>query len=216
MARFRDYAERIDDATLRERVLIFAAALVVLVAGFYVFLINPLLAEGARLTRASEQQGTTLRKLQQEEQRLTRAEGGPAAADAAAQRVAGLRAELAALNERAASEQRRFTPAARMRPILEKMLARYQRLTLVELKTLPVITLSAGAPGPARRHIFQHGVQLTLKGSYADLYGYLVALEHLPTQLYWGRLELSAADYPHDVLKLTVYTVSFDKAWLVV
>ena len=43
-----------------------------------------------------------------------------------------------------------------------------------------------------------------------------VTLEGLPTQLYWGRAELVADVYPVLTLKLTVYTVSFDQAWLIV
>ena len=64
--------------------------------------------------------------------------------------------------------------------------------------------------------MFRHGLEITISGSYLDLYEYLSALERLPTQLYWGRAELSAGDFPETTLKLTVYTVSFDKAWLIV
>ena len=41
-------------------------------------------------------------------------------------------------------------------------------------------------------------------------------LERLPTQIYWGRAELAVTDYPSSTLKLTVYTVSLDRAWLIV
>jgi MSHA biogenesis protein MshJ len=64
--------------------------------------------------------------------------------------------------------------------------------------------------------VFRHGVELTLAGSYLDLHAYLSALEGLSTQLYWGRAEMSVAEYPVATLKLTVYTLSFDQAWLVV
>jgi MSHA biogenesis protein MshJ len=40
--------------------------------------------------------------------------------------------------------------------------------------------------------------------------------KQLPTQLYWGRADLAVAEYPSVTLKLTIYTVSFDRAWLVV
>jgi MSHA biogenesis protein MshJ len=59
-------------------------------------------------------------------------------------------------------------------------------------------------------------MEITLAGSYLDLYAYLHGLEALPTQLYWGRAEMSVAEYPVVTLKLTVYTLSFDQAWLVV
>jgi MSHA biogenesis protein MshJ len=68
-----------------------------------------------------------------------------------------------------------------------------------------------GSPG-----LFRHGIELTVSGGYSDLYEYLKILEHLPSQLYWGRAELVVADYPAISLKLTLYTVSFNRAWLVV
>jgi hypothetical protein len=44
----------------------------------------------------------------------------------------------------------------------------------------------------------------------------LRSLERLPTQLYWHQAELSVDKYPVVILKLTAYTVSFDRAWLIV
>ena len=74
----------------------------------------------------------------------------------------------------------------------------------------------AASQGQAARRVFRHGVELTLAGSYLDLHAYLRALEGLSTQLYWGKAELSVTAYPVATLKLTVYTLSFDQAWLVV
>ena len=113
-----------------------------------------------------------------------------------------------------AEEQRRFTAPDRMRGLLEDMLERNKRLRLVELKTLPASPITEGQAEGSR--VFRHGVEMTISGAYLDLYEYLSALEHLPTQLYWGRADLSVSEYPETTLKLTVYTVSFDKAWLIV
>ena len=64
--------------------------------------------------------------------------------------------------------------------------------------------------------IFRHGVELTVSGTYPDLYAYLAGLEKLPTQLYWGRADLSVSTHPVTTLKLTVYTLSLDPAWMLV
>ena len=53
-----------------------------------------------------------------------------------------------------------------------------------------------------------------MSGSYLDLLAYMRDLEKLPTQLYWGSLELDASAYPSVWMKLTVYTLSLDPAWL--
>lgn len=213
-ALLKRYVERIDNATLRERAFLFAAAALMLVFIVNAALIKPLRDTQRRLSADIAQRERELRTLQTELQRMALARG----ADPDAQnrkRASELRAEVAALDGKIASEQRRFTSPQRMRAVLEEMLERDKRLRLVDLKTLPVTDLAA-SQGPAARRVFRHGVELTLAGSYLDLHAYLATLEGLSTQLYWGRAEMSVTGYPVATLKLTVYTISFDQAWLVV
>lgn len=208
------YIERIDGASLRERALLFAAAALLLVFLVNATLINPLRDTQRRLSADIAQRESELRTVQAELQRMARTRGAdPDARNR--ERVAELRAELAKLDASIAAEQRRFTSPQRMRAVLEEMLERDKRLRLVDLKTLAVSDFSA-TQGQAGRRVFRHGVELTLAGSYLDLHAYLKALEGLSTQLYWGRAEMSVSAYPVATLKLTVYTLSFDQAWLVV
>ena len=213
-ARFKQYAERIDNATLRERVLLFGAAALASVYVVNALLIQPLRDTQRRLGGEIAQSERELRTVQTELQRLARErQTDPDTLNR--KRISELRAELAALDARIQEEQRRFTTPQRMREVLEEMLERDKRLRLVDLKTLPITDLVASQGQPGRR-IFRHGVELTVAGSYLDLHAYLSALERISTQLYWGRVEMSVAAYPVATLKLTVYTLSFDQAWLVV
>ncbi len=210
----KQYAERVDHASLRERVLVFLATALILVYVLNAVLITPVRDEQRRLTVSIAQNERELRTIQGELQRLVRARASdPDVRNR--ERAAVLRAEIADLDGRIAEEQRRFTTPQRMRDVLEEMLQREKRLRLIDLKTLPVADMSA-SQGQAERRVFRHGVELTLAGSYLDLHAYLAALEGLSTQLYWGRAEMSVAEYPVATLKLTVYTLSFDQAWLVV
>jgi MSHA biogenesis protein MshJ len=210
------YADRIDNATLRERAAIFICLALVLVYLAYVILINPLRDRQKALTAESEKLQQELVTLQAGLQGMLK--GGSQDIDAANRaRQATARGELARANSRIAQEQRRFTPSDRMRGVLAEMLERNKRLVLVDLKTLPVAPLATAPAGPdGNPGLFRHGIELTVSGSYADLYEYLRTLERLPTQLYWGNAELAVAEYPTVTLKLTLYTVSFDRAWLVV
>lgn len=209
------YAERIDNGTLRERVMIFAAAALVLVVVLHSALIAPLRAKQQRLGGEIAQKEKELRIVQTELQRLARMrEADPDARHRV--RSAELRTQLAELDRHIAAEQRRFTSPQRMRAVLEEMLERNKRLQLLDLKTLPVkeLTVAQGQGGTQR--VYRHGVEVTVAGRYLDIYAYLKSLEGTPSQLYWGRAEMSVADYPVSTLKVTVYTLSFDQAWLVV
>jgi MSHA biogenesis protein MshJ len=211
---FRPYTSRIDNATLRERVMLFAAAALVLIGCVNYVLIDPLRATQKRLGAQINQREGELRTVQGELQRIAREfDSDPDAINR--KRVSALQAEVADLDVKIKAEQNRFTPPDRMRRVLEEMLERNKGLHLVGMKTLPIGDMTA-SQGQAARHVFRHGVELTLAGSYLDLHAYLRALEGLSTQLYWGKAEMLVTAYPVATLKLTVYTLSFDQAWLVV
>ena len=210
------YAERIDAATLRERVMVFLAATLVLVFFVNAALIEPLRAKQKHTAAETAQMTQELQAVQAQLATLVQSVAqDPDAPNRA--RLAALREQLSRLNARAAQEQRRFTPPDRMREVLEEMLRRNKGLTLVDLKTLPVTPVGAppagsAAPGGA----YRHGMEFTVSGNYAQLYEYLRMLERLPTQLYWGRADLTVTEHPVITLRLTAYTVSFDPAWLIV
>ncbi len=210
------YADRIDNATLRERALMFVGFAFVLVFLVNAALIDPLRARQKALAAESEKLQQEMTTLQAGLQSMLK--GGSQDIDSANRaRQAKARDELARANARIAQEQRRFTPPERMREVLAEMLERNRRLALVDLKTLPVAPLAAAPAGPGGNPgLFRHGIELTVSGSYADLYEYLRTLERMPTQLYWGNVDLAVAEYPSVTLKLTLYTVSFDRAWLIV
>ena len=113
------------------------------------------------------------------------------------------------------------------------MLARNRAVQLVAMKTLPSSTLAearaeAAKVQPSRpavkppadtatsgeRLVYRHGMEVTVAGGYLDLLRYLRDLEHLPTQLYWSSLEIDATRYPRHTMKIVVYTLSLDPAWL--
>jgi MSHA biogenesis protein MshJ len=81
---------------------------------------------------------------------------------------------------------------------------------------------SVASPGQAkpaksakpRELLYRHGVEVVLQGSYLDMIGYMEALEALPIQLFWGKAQLDAQQYPNSRLTLTLYTLSLDEKWM--
>ncbi len=201
--------ERIDAATLRERVLVFLAVTMMVVLIVNVALINPLRSHQKQLASESNQRQTELNTIQAELRRLASIDAADPN-EALNRRAAALRGELAAIEARVLAEQQRFTAPDRVRAVLDEMLQRNKRLELVELRTLPTSVIDGG------KRVYRHGVELVVVGTYVELYDYLAALERLPTQLYWGKAELDVIDHPTAKLRLVVYTVSLDRAWLVV
>ena len=228
------YAEKIDAASLRERVMIFAAAVVVIIALMDSLLIEPQLTRQKLLSREISQRQEGIRTLQEQFEKLAKERrASPDQADR--RKLNEARARLAEVDAKVGEEQRRFAPPERIGPILEEMLSRNRKLKLVDMRTLPVAPLELGAdkakapakPAEAKpaekpavakaagqSQIYRHGVEITVTGSYLDLLAYLKALEKLPSQMYWGNLELSVVAHPQVTLKLSVYTLSLDPAWM--
>lgn len=216
-ALWQRYAGRFDALSLRERAMIGAAAMVALLAAAYVAMIEPEILKERRTSAAILQKQSEVRALEaQVTQLIASRAGGPAATQGG--RLAALRRELGELEARIAAEERRFTAPAQMRSVIEEVVARSRGVRLVELKSLGASPLSAPKEKETKpreeRLTYRHGLEITVAGSYLDLLAYLRDLEALPTQLYWASLSLDAGGYPNLLLKLTVYTLSLDRAWL--
>ncbi|MEO8142866.1 MAG: type II secretion system protein GspM [Betaproteobacteria bacterium] len=228
---WKRYSSRIEAASLRERVMVFACAAVVLIALLNAVLIEPEFARQRRLSNEVAQRQGEIKGMQEQLQKLALAR--QADPDQVNRRqLEGLRRQIGELDAQLSEEQRKFAPPERIGALLEEMLSRNRRLQLVDLRTLPAAALgaagaadkpavakpAAGKPGatPAGGAIYRHGVEITVTGSYLDLLAYLRDLEKLPSQMYWGKLDLSVTAHPQVTLKLSVYTLSLDLAWLIV
>jgi MSHA biogenesis protein MshJ len=215
-------AERIDAFTLRERAIMFGAIATVVVAFVYALFIEPEFARSARLTRDIAQRQAEARNLQEQFAKLIQARHQDPDRDNR-ERLARAQARLSSAEAEIAAEERKFTGPAQARAVLEEFIARNKHVRLVELRTIPPTSITETRPAgvgpqakpvPAERVIFRHGFTMTVSGGYLELLGYLADLERLPTQLYWGTLGLDAALYPVVTMKVTVYTLSLDSAWM--
>jgi MSHA biogenesis protein MshJ len=229
---WQQYSAKVDAASLRERVMIFAGAAVVLIAFLNAVLIEPEFVKQRRMSREVALRQGEIRTMQEQLQNIARARQSDP--DQVVRRqLESMRKQTADIDARLTEEQRKFAPPERIGALLEEMLSRNRKLQLVDMRTLPVAALgsadkaapkpaadkpAAGAPDatPGSGPIYRHGVEITVTGGYLDLLNYLRELEKLPNQMYWGKLELGVAVYPQVTLKLSVYTLSLDLAWLIV
>ena len=212
----------------RERVLVFFAAVAGTMLVCYALALDPLLARQKRLTQQLAEARQNIRNADN----VLRARETLSDPDSVRRSYRdALRRQLAEIDRDMHGLQSRLVPPERMPKLLEEMLRKNRALQLVALRTLPVQQFEkpGAAPTPAtggktakpaakepERSIYQHSVEITLQGSYADLHDYLAQLERSPLQMFWGRLSLDAGQYPRLRMMLTVHTLSLSKAWLIV
>ncbi len=217
-ARWIIVVAKVDGMSLRERALIFAAIAFALVSLINAFFLDPLLAQQKRLASQSVQQQERMKELQAQLGTLLQAKQADEHSPQRAH-IRQLRAQLAQGDAYLKEKQGRLVPPEKMAALLEQVLNKSSRLKLVTLNTLPVSELiepgaDAAAKPAAPEKIYKHGVQMTVRGSYADLLQYLTALEKLPTRMFWGMAKMNVVQYPDAELTLTLYTLSLDKTWL--
>jgi MSHA biogenesis protein MshJ len=159
-----------------------------------------------------------------------------ALAEQARQRDARIATALAAAKQdvgnvsaQLAEFERTLVPARRMTEFLRGLMPG-SSVEMVALKTLPpapLVQRPAGKDGreadaaskavaAKQPNLYKHGVEITLSGSYPALLDYLARLESSPQKVLWGRLDLRVEKHPTSELKLVLYTLSLDPAWLAV
>lgn len=223
-AQFKQWAERIDARSLRERLLIFGMAALAVVMLVTSLALDPLTAKRkALLQQLSEQEERVAASRLQIQALIAARSADPDAA--LRNRLAELKTRIGQNEEKLAAFQQGLVSSDRMAEVLKDLLSRNRGVRLVALRTLPMTALTgdavkpdgeakearAGDPGAA---IYRHGVEVTVEGSYGDLLGYVAELEAMPWRVFWGGAALSVQEYPVSRLTLTLYTMSLDKTWL--
>jgi len=186
---------RIDALSLRERVIMFASGAIALAAAADALVLSPALAERRQVTGQLRQASREIEAL-----RTQLAAHEPGAQDdtpqgrqlAALQRA---RAERQALDEQIRAQFAGREDMARLPAVLDRLLRRHERLTLVKLETAkpPASPVAADPSAPAVRW---QGVDLSVAGQYADLVQYLAELEGALPGLRWGPLTIATPTQP--------------------
>ena len=223
---WKKLAAHIDAMSLRERIIILVMAVVVLAVLMNALLLAPLLAQQARLSRQLKQDEVRIAAVHGQMEALAQARGNDPEAVKRA-RLQALKQQLAQMDEALRGMQKGLVQPEKMALLLEDILTRNGRLQLVSLKTLPAGGIAGSGekagepqkdkPAPTAAEsalVYKHGVELVVRGGYADLLDYLTQLESLPWRMFWGGARLSVEEYPQATLTLTLYTLSLDKAWL--
>lgn len=216
----KKFIAKVDGMTLRERAMIFAAAAFLLVSLINALFLDPLLAEQKRLSTQVVQQQEKMKEIQAQLNALLQAKQDDKSAPQR-ERIRKLQDQILQGEIYLKGKRDKLVPPEKMADLLRQVLAKNGQLRLIELQTLPVTLFIESAEGDKtakaatlEKQIFKHGVQMTVRGSYADLTQYMASLEKLPARMFWGMAKLNVVKYPDAELTLTLYTLSMDKVWL--
>jgi MSHA biogenesis protein MshJ len=233
-------AARIDSRNIRERGLLFAALVIIVIAITNGLVFKSMIAQQHQIERQTLEDRKVVQTIQTEiEKMVTPASVDPDAENRA--KLAKLKTDADAADDAIRSLQQGLVSPDQIGKILENILEHQGKLKLVSLKKLPVESLVASttpsppvggtslpiipnapdqtavksaASGASAESIFKHGVEITVQGQYFDMLEYLAALEKMPNQVFWAKARLQVNEYPKVTLTLDLFTLSLEKKWL--
>jgi MSHA biogenesis protein MshJ len=226
---------RIDALTLRERCVIFVMIAALVVVGANMMILDPLFVRQKQLSSQIDSERTAARQMQAQMQEMLKVQSDPDTANKERLRVLG--EQHARMQAALLDMQKGLVAPDKMTVLLDDIIRQDGKLRVISLKTLPAASLlesasaakqgtekganttvslgkEGGAGSAAAGAVYRHGVEITVQGAFPDMVDYMVALEAMPWQLFWGKAKLNVDSYPKATLTLTLFTLSLDKKWL--
>lgn len=208
---------RIDSMTLRERVMLFGAVVMVLFMAWDSFLMAPLEARKESQLARLESVRLEIEELNQQIQALVE--------DHDKDPNLQLRRELARVNSRIdgidariGREMTGLIGPRQMARMLEEVLVRQSGLKPLRIENLgsaPLVTPSEGESEDGQgAGAFRHRLLLEMEGGYLQAVEYLQALQALPWAFYWDEVSIEVVDYPTARMRLVVSTLSLKESWI--
>lgn len=235
--KWREYSAKYAALSKREKVMVAAAGLVVIVMVFSMLIIEPryqlidkVSASNKRLVNANNEQKSLHAeieaKLAQNPNDLVRAQ------------LQDYQSRLDEIDTKLTELTKHLISPAQMRSALTQLLKLEQDVKLVSVQSLPVQPLvSQEKPEEATDSdasssekteqaanlnssenttavLYKHEIKLTLRGDYQALKRYLTLVEDLPWRFYWQSFEFSVKEHPKAELELHLFSLSTQKDFI--
>lgn len=211
----RQYSQRFDAQSLRERVLVAVTLLALLVYGWWHFYAAPqgqlIHTRQAENQRIEEQIVATRSILQDVRQRLA-----AGVYQNKEQQLVSLREELSRVENRLREETIELIDPEKMLQLMTQLVYSESRLKLISLKRREVKPAIPPVEGEATGEagIYRHVLEIGLAGKYVDVLKYMQNLEQLDWKLLWDEIEILGEEHPTITLKLVMSTLSTRKEWI--
>ncbi len=201
----------VDKMSMRERLLVFGAGMMLLGSIWYLGLMQPLTKQVTRnrteIASLQKRMNTTNQNL--EVQVLQMSNTG--AEDR--EKFERVQKRLDEINERLGGYAAELIDPAEMSHVLQGVLKDQSKLRLIRARNISHGEMSASAEAETTT-FYRHGLEIEFEGSYLACLEYLQKIEALPWSFYWQLLELEVLEYPRNRIRLEVSTLSPDEEWI--
>lgn len=212
--RWRQYANRFDAQTPRERALIAISLLVAILFVWWAYYLDPqttatdsLQAENTRLQNEID---NTRRVLADIRRRINNGVNSQQQAQ-----LAKLQSELQQLEADLRATTIELVDPEKMFRLMNQLLNRDSNLKLLGLRRRDVRpAFEIDEADGEEAGIYRHVLEIEFEGSYLDILAYVQSLERLDWKLLWDEIEIASGEYPRASVKIAVSTLSTRREWV--
>ena len=202
--------------TLRERIVVTVATAAVLFVLAYIFIIDPQLKRKNQLERQfAEIQRTMIDLNTQESVILARSKTDPDKENR--ERIDQLQKQAAKLQGQLETSISNLVSPQQMIVVLKKILQEQKDLTLISLSNLTPQLIQISTADKAKHegpNLYQHSLDMELRGNYRALLNYLESIQNMPRTLVWDTVEIETQDYPEATIRLRISTLGLSEGWI--
>lgn len=217
----RTAATKIEERSLRERLLVLVAALGVIAVLWHLLLFQGQQHRARHLENRIDSVEQEVASLQQEKAELlekVRGDEQKALRDKKEQ----LREEIERLDHKLREKSSELISPSRMAKQLRSVLKRSAELELTRManQSPSKVDLANLIDAPeqvekgALPELYRHPLTITFKGTYSQAVGFFNKMQDMSSRFFWDRLEFTIVEHPNARVDLTVHTLSLDKAWI--
>ena len=203
---------KMDALSLRERGMVFATCIVILVSLWYALLQQPLDKRAERMSDEIEDLKT---RIESTNQAVELQIAQIAQTDNQIRvRLAQVERRVGELTETLEDYTAQLIEPSEMARVLEGVLERQAKLRLLRIRNLGAEPLESEEESPSQISLYKHSLEIEVEGSYLAVLDYLKELEALPWRFYWQVLELETDEYPKNHIRIQVGTLSLTEDWI--
>jgi len=211
--------DKLNALSLRERVLIFVACLVLIQQVWDSMLWLNMSQQGENLLGSVEQTEQQINQLQAE----TLIFSAKLKVDPDTKNrddIARLEKQLKRVRKDTTEASAQLVSPAEMAKLLEQLIVSEPELELLSMKTLqatpllPMPEVEGNAAKENPYQVYKHVFSLEFSGSYLATLRYLEALEGLPWTFFWDDIDYTVQEYPNSKVTLLLYTLSLSAGWI--
>jgi len=211
--------EQIDKRSMRERVLIFSALLIIIFAFWKAFIFDKIFGSQEAIAQNLQIMEKTIQQLQGQ---LTEV-----AKDIQSDPITKLRNQIRVVdvqNKRLEANLLELTkqliPPVEMTRLLQDMIAERNGIQIIQVRNLPeepLFTpeqLQSEETEIAKFQVYRHPLFIEFNADFHTTLAFIEALEALPWKMHWADLDYQVQQYPLAKVKLTIETLSLDRHWI--